>query len=57
MEDDLWNNLDEIEDLVGWNLSFNISIKQTLTDINKLEYLELFENNNNKKNLENSGAL
>jgi hypothetical protein len=33
---------EELEDLIGWNLSFNISIKETLKEINKLEYLYLF---------------
>lgn len=37
--------IEEIEDLVYWNLSFGISIKETLTDINRLYLLEYFENN------------
>ncbi len=35
-------DLDEIEDLIGWNLSFNISIPETLADINRLDLLEFF---------------
>ena len=34
--------IEEIEDLVFWNLSFGISIEDTLKDINKLELLSLF---------------
>jgi len=32
----------EIEDLVGWNLSFGISITETLKGINRLDLLDLF---------------
>ena len=35
--------LEEIEDLVYWNLSFGISIKETLIQINKLDMIEFFE--------------
>jgi len=35
-------DFEEIEDLIGWNLSFNISIKETLEDINRLDLLEYF---------------
>jgi hypothetical protein len=35
--------LEEIEDLVYWNLSFGISIKETLIEINKLDMIEFFE--------------
>ena len=34
--------MDEIEDLVYWNLSFGIPIKDTLEMINRLQYLDLF---------------
>jgi len=37
--------IEEIEELISWNLSFGISIKETLTDINRLHLLEYFENN------------
>lgn len=33
---------DEIEDLIGWNLSFGITIEETLKEINMIEYLNLF---------------
>jgi len=33
---------DEIEDLIGWNLSFGITIEETLEDIDMMEYIELF---------------
>jgi len=33
---------DEIEDLIGWNLSFGITIEETLEDIDMMEYLNLF---------------
>ena len=33
---------DEIEDLIGWNLSFGITMEETLEEINMLEYLDLF---------------
>ena len=35
-------DLDEIEDLVYWNLSFNIPIKETLQDIKRMDLLYLF---------------
>jgi len=34
--------MDEIEELIAWNLSFGITIKDTLEMINRLEYLDLF---------------
>lgn len=34
--------MDEIEDLIGWNLSFGITIEETLEDIDMMEYIELF---------------
>tara|TARA_B110000967_G_C18823671_1_gene530149 strand:- start:89 stop:214 length:126 start_codon:yes stop_codon:yes gene_type:complete len=34
--------LDEIEDLIGWNLSYDISVKETLTEINRLDLLDYF---------------
>jgi len=36
-------DLEEIEDLIGWNLSFNISVEETLKDINRLDLLYLFK--------------
>lgn len=33
---------DEIEDLIGWNLSFGMTIEETLEDIDMMEYLNLF---------------
>jgi hypothetical protein len=33
-----------IEELVAWNLSFNIPIEETLKQVDKLEYLFLFIN-------------
>jgi len=36
-------NIGEIEDLIGWNLSYGISIKETLKDINRLDLLSLFQ--------------
>ena len=33
---------DEIEDLIGWNLSFGITMEETLKEINMIEYLNLF---------------
>jgi hypothetical protein len=35
--------LEEIFDLVLWNLSFNISVKETLESVNRLDLLEFFE--------------
>ena len=35
--------MEEMEDIISWNLSFNISIEETLKYINKLEYLDLFK--------------
>jgi len=34
--------MDEIEDLIGWNLSFGMTIEETLEDIDMMEYIELF---------------
>ncbi len=34
--------MDEIEDLIGWNLSFGMTIEETLEDIDMMEYLNLF---------------
>ena len=34
--------LEELEDLVNWNLSFGISIKDTLIEENQLEWLSYF---------------
>ena len=36
-------DFEEIEELVAWNLSFNITIEETLKEIDKLEYLFLFD--------------
>ena len=35
-------NIDEIEDLVFWNLSFGVTIKETLTDIERMDLLDSF---------------
>ena len=35
---------EEIEELIIWNLSFNISVKETLKDIGRLDLLEYFLN-------------
>lgn len=37
--------LDEIEDLIYWNLSFGIPIKNSLKEINRLDLLEYFTEN------------
>ena len=34
--------IEEIEDLINWNLTFNISIKETLKTINRLDLLDYF---------------
>ena len=34
--------INEIEELINWNLSFGIPIKDTLEMINRLQYLDLF---------------
>lgn len=43
---DTIEKLDEIEDLLGFNLSFGVSIKHSLSEINRLDlldyYLDLF---------------
>ena len=39
---DYIDHLYEIDDMVYWNLSFNIPIKETLKDIGKLDLLHLF---------------
>ncbi len=36
-------NIEDIEEIVYYNLSFNIPIKETLKQINKIEFLYLFE--------------
>ena len=35
--------LEELEDLIGWNLSFNISIEDTLKDINRMDLINYFK--------------
>lgn len=35
-------DLDDIEDLIGWNSSFGISVKETLTGIDRLDLLAVF---------------
>lgn len=35
-------HLEDIEDLVYWNLSFNISIEDTLKDINRIDLINYF---------------
>tara|TARA_R110001592_G_scaffold85314_1_gene251960 strand:- start:1223 stop:1342 length:120 start_codon:yes stop_codon:yes gene_type:complete len=37
-----FEDFEEIEDLVGWNLSFGISKYETLKEIGKLDLLTLF---------------
>lgn len=37
-----FEDFEEIEDLVGWNLSFGISKYETLKGIGKLDLLTLF---------------
>tara|TARA_R110001632_G_scaffold103407_2_gene212031 strand:- start:47 stop:163 length:117 start_codon:yes stop_codon:yes gene_type:complete len=36
------NEIEEIEDLVSWNLSFGIPIKETLKELERLDLLHLF---------------
>jgi len=36
------DNIEEIEDLVGWNLSFGIPIIDTLKEIKREDLYELF---------------
>jgi len=36
-------DFEEIEDLIGFNLSYGISIEDTLTEINQLALLDLFK--------------
>ena len=33
----------DIEDLINWNLSFNISVEETLEDIDRMDLLYMFE--------------
>ena len=35
-------DFEEIEELIFYNLSFNIPIEQTLKDINRLDLIDLF---------------
>ena len=45
IEDEIQDKLmEEIFDLVMWNLSFGISIKETLDSVNRPDLLECFEN-------------
>lgn len=34
--------IEEIEDMVGWNLSFGISVKDTLKELKRLDLIYLF---------------
>tara|TARA_R110002167_G_scaffold198187_4_gene401235 strand:+ start:736 stop:876 length:141 start_codon:yes stop_codon:yes gene_type:complete len=44
-------NIDEIEDLVFWNLSFNVKIEDTLKEIKRLDLLEYFTYEEVKKEI------
>jgi len=35
--------LEEIEDLIGWNMSFNISVYDTLKEIDRLDLYDLYK--------------
>lgn len=37
-------DLEEIEDLILYNLSFNVSVEKTLKDIDRMDLLVLFVN-------------
>jgi len=39
---DTIEKLDEIEDLLGFNLSFGVSIKDSLSEINRLDLLDYY---------------
>ena len=39
---DTLEELDEIYDLINWNLSFDISIEETLKDIDRLDLLNYY---------------
>ena len=39
-------DIEEIEELINWNLSFDIPIHETLKELNKLDLLEYFISNN-----------
>tara|TARA_R110002167_G_scaffold170407_1_gene368315 strand:- start:9 stop:149 length:141 start_codon:yes stop_codon:yes gene_type:complete len=34
--------LDDIEELIAWNLSYDITLKESLTEINRLDLLDYF---------------
>ena len=36
--------LEEVEELIGWNLSFGIPIKQTLESLKRVDLVDLFNN-------------
>jgi hypothetical protein len=36
-------DFEEIEDLVRWNLSYDVSAEETLTEIGRLDLLEIFK--------------
>lgn len=38
-------DLEEIEDLIFWNLSFNITIEETLKGIDRKDLIDYFKNN------------
>tara|TARA_R110000787_G_scaffold179128_2_gene290870 strand:- start:163 stop:294 length:132 start_codon:yes stop_codon:yes gene_type:complete len=40
---DTVEELEEIEDLIGWNLSFDIPIIETLKEINRLDLIKMFK--------------
>ena len=35
--------LDEIEELIAWNLSFNINLEDTLNEIKRIDLLNYFK--------------
>lgn len=36
-------DIEEIEDLIGWNLSYNISVAETLADIGRMDLIDFFD--------------
>ena len=34
--------LEDIEDIINWNLSYNVSIEETLKEINRLDLINYF---------------
>tara|TARA_R110001632_G_scaffold92849_5_gene198117 strand:+ start:34 stop:177 length:144 start_codon:yes stop_codon:yes gene_type:complete len=43
---DYMENIEEIEEIIQWNLSYGISIVKTLNDLGRIDLIDYFTNEN-----------